>query len=58
MKNKRQGYQTQFNKDHYRSFIIRIPKEKKAALIKQIEKQPNYNQYLLKLIEKDLWHNK
>ncbi|MDO4941131.1 MAG: hypothetical protein Q4E33_05525 [Erysipelotrichaceae bacterium] len=55
MANKRQQYQTQFNKDHYRSFIIRIPKEKKAALIKQIEKQPNYNQYIIKLVEKDKW---
>lgn len=54
MANKRQEYQVEFNKEHYRSFIIRIPKNKKADLIKYVEKQPNYNQFVIRLIEKEL----
>ena len=54
MANKRQEYQAEFNKEHYRSFIIRIPKNKKADLIKFVEKQPNYNQFVIRLIEKEL----
>lgn len=58
MANKRQGYQTEFNRENYRSFIIRFPKKKKANLIKHIENQPNFNKYITKLVEKDYWKGK
>ena len=58
MANKRQGYQTEFNRENYRSFIIRFPKKKKANLIKHVENQPNFNKYITTLVEKDYWKKK
>ena len=58
MANKRQSYQTEFNRENYRSFIIRFSKKRKANLIKFIENQPNFNKYINDLVEDDFWKKK
>ena len=58
MANKRQEYQTKFNRENYRSFIIRFSKKRKANLIKFIENQPNFNKYINDLVEDDFWKKK
>lgn len=58
MANKRQEYQTEFNRENYRSFIIRFSKKRKTNLIKFIESQPNFNKYINDLVENDFWKKK
>lgn len=58
MANKRQEYQTEFNRENYRSFIIRFSKKRKPNLIKFIENQPNFNKYINDLVENDFWKKK
>lgn len=58
MVNKRQEYQTEFNRENYRSFIIRFSKKRKANLINYVENQPNFNEYIVNLVEKDYWKDK
>ena len=58
MVNKRQEYQTEFNRENYRSFIIRFSKKRNANLINYVENQPNFNKYIVNLVEKDYWKDK
>ena len=48
------AYQTQFNKNTYRTFVFRVSKEKEEEIIKHLESQENLTEYLKNLIMIDM----
>lgn len=51
---KRREYRDQYIRDNYRTFAVKINRNKYPDIIEKIEGQDNIVQYLVSLISKDL----
>lgn len=51
------AYQTEYNKNTYRTFVFRVSKEKEGDIIKYLESQENLTEYLKILIREDMLNN-
>jgi hypothetical protein len=51
---KHKDYMKEFNKNTYRCFIVKLNKTKDEEIIKKMESLDNKNDYIRKLIQKDI----
>lgn len=51
---KKQDYDNQYRKEHYKNYCFRMVYEKDRELMEHYDRQPNKNEYIKHLIEADM----